>query len=241
MRRTLTFVFAAVLLAACAPRQEPQVALEEPQVASLPQPELALRGFHTDRGQESSVLRVLLSVRNYGEYPGSIFTAAPGLPPCEETGEATRTWMQFYAQDGAYLDRACTLVSPEQLRHTSFAIPHFGPVPSAAYAEIWDRETNARSRSAAIPLLPEENAGPRLADLASPRSYYPFIGGAPMKLDDRFGPPTARYRGTWEYLIENRDGIALVACFSLDSGNVAAAYLREAPTEKLMRCLGEPI
>lgn len=245
MREALTVLCATVLLTACVPRQEPLGTPEEPKAPGIPEPKLELMGFQAYEDQEEPVIRVLFSIRNYADFPDTLFAKTPELPPCEESGEAVRTWLQLYSREGVYLGGACSLESSKHLHFPSFTRSNGESMPAAAYAEIWDRESNTRYRSEVVPLIPASlgsaSGGFSDADLAEPRSYYRFLGEAEAVLDDRFGPPTARYRDTREYLVEDRDDTTVVACFGVEAGHVAAAYIREATTERLMRCIGEPI
>jgi hypothetical protein len=48
-------------------------------------------------------IRYRYDVLNKADYPAELFAAAPALPPCGTNTNASRTWVDFYTQNGTRL------------------------------------------------------------------------------------------------------------------------------------------
>jgi hypothetical protein len=118
-----------------------------PAQAVLPNPVLYLTGteFYTANGQ--NFIRYRYDVLNKDQYPASMFAAAPALPPCGNNHNASRSWIDFFDQQGHRLYGFCALGSPNDLGQIWFSVPEGQIPPSYIYIEINDRQTNTKYRS----------------------------------------------------------------------------------------------
>ena len=117
------------------------------QNAPVPNPVLYLTGteFYTANGQ--NFIRYRYDVFNKDQYPAAMFTAAPSLPPCGNNTNASRSWVDFFNQQGQRLYGFCALGNPNDLGQIWFALPEGQLPPSYVYVEINDRQTNTKYRS----------------------------------------------------------------------------------------------
>jgi hypothetical protein len=118
------------------------------QTATLPNPILYLTGqeFYTANGQ--NFIRYRYDVLNKDAYPAAMFAAAPGLPPCGNNSNASRTWVDFFQnRSGQRIYGFCALGRPQDLGSIWFALPEGQIPPSYVYIEITDRQTNTKYRS----------------------------------------------------------------------------------------------
>ena len=115
--------------------------------SSPPNPVLYLTGteFYTANGQ--NFIRYRYDVFNKDLYPAAMFAAAPSLPPCGTNTNASRSWVDFYNQQGQRLYGFCALGNPSNLGQIWFALPEDQLPPSYVYIEINDRQTNTKYRS----------------------------------------------------------------------------------------------
>lgn len=114
----------------------------------LPNPVLYLTGTEVYATQGGSFIRYRYDVLNKDAYPAAMFAAAPGLPPCGNNANSSRTWVDIF--DGRSNNRLygfCALGSPGQLANLWFALPEGQVPPSYIYIELNDRQTNTRLRS----------------------------------------------------------------------------------------------
>jgi len=86
-------------------------------------------------------------VFNKDLYPAAMFAAAPSLPPCGTNTSASRSWIDFFNQQGQRLYGFCSLGSPNDLGQIWFALPEGQLPPSYVYVEITDRQTNTKYKS----------------------------------------------------------------------------------------------
>ena len=113
----------------------------------LPNPILYLTGqeYYTVNGQD--FVRYRYDVFNKQAYPAAMFAAAPGLPPCGQNANSSRSWVDFFTSRGQRLYGFCALNNPSQLGSIWFALPEGQIPPSYVYIELIDRQTNTRYRS----------------------------------------------------------------------------------------------
>ena len=118
-----------------------------PMLRTLPNPILYLLGaeYYTLNGQ--NWVRYRYDVFNKDQYPASMFAAAPALPPCGTNTNASRTWVDFFRQNGSRIYGFCALGSPNDLGSIWFALPECEIPPSYVYIELNDRQTNTKYRS----------------------------------------------------------------------------------------------
>jgi hypothetical protein len=129
---------------------------------SLPTPQLTLRGIeHAD-----SVIYYNLAVTNYASFPPELFQSALDLPPCGLNTNASRTWVDIFA-DGIRTYGFCGLEVPSDLNLIWFAIPEAGTQPTNASITITDRRCSLTYSSNVIRLraVPPDEAISRLLSL----------------------------------------------------------------------------
>lgn len=113
----------------------------------LPNPILILTGTEPYQANGKSWIRYKYDVFNKGDYPADFFAASPSLPPCGANTKASRTWVDFYDQQGRRLYGFCALKSPAELNSIWFALEEGVVPPSWVYIELNDRQTNTKYKS----------------------------------------------------------------------------------------------
>ena len=113
----------------------------------LPNPILIYMGpeFYETGGKQWT--RYQYMVFNLADYPNQLFAAAPNLPPCGQNTNASRTWVDFYQQDGKRLYGFCALGNHDGLGKLWFALETDAIPPSWVYIEMNDRQTNTKYKS----------------------------------------------------------------------------------------------
>ena len=113
----------------------------------LPNPVLIYMGpeYYEANGKEWTRYKYL--VTNLADYPNAMFAASPNLPPCGKNTNASRTWVDFYQQDGKRLYGFCALGSHDDLGKIWFALERDVLPPSWIYIEMNDRQTNTKYKS----------------------------------------------------------------------------------------------
>jgi len=113
----------------------------------LPNPILYLTGneYYTVNG--TNFVRYRYDVFNKQAYPAAMFSPAPGLPPCGQNANSSRTWVDFFTSRGQRLYGFCALNNPSQLGSIWFALPEGQVPPSYVYIELNDRQTNTKYKS----------------------------------------------------------------------------------------------
>src|SRR3990172_5885676 len=101
----------------------------------VPNPVLVLTGqeFYEANGKQWT--RYRYRVENLLDFPNELFAAAPELPPCGSNTNASRTWVDFYAQSGKRLYGFCALGSHDDLGKIWFATERDTIPPSWVYIE----------------------------------------------------------------------------------------------------------
>jgi hypothetical protein len=100
-----------------------------------------------------------LSVSNFASFPDALFAPAPWLPPCGLNTNASRTWVEIFANN-VRVNGFCALSSAAGLNGLVFVTPDPAPTPpSSAFIQINDRECNLRYQSDPI-ALPVPVPGP---------------------------------------------------------------------------------
>ncbi len=101
---------------------------------------------YTVNGQ--NFIRYNYDVFNKDQYPAAMFAAAPGLPPCGNNANSSRTWVDFFEnRTNRRIYGFCALGNPSNLGRIWFALPEGQVPPSYVYIEINDRQTNTKYRS----------------------------------------------------------------------------------------------
>ena len=92
-------------------------------------------------------IRLRYDVLNKAEYPADMFAAAPGLPPCGNNTNASRTWVDFFDGTGKRIYGFCALSKPDDLSKIWIAYEQGTIPPSYVYIELNDRQTNTKYKS----------------------------------------------------------------------------------------------
>jgi hypothetical protein len=113
----------------------------------LPNPVLLFIGQELYETGGKQWIRYKYVVANYDAYPNELFAAAPELPPCGKNTKSSRTWIDFYEQNGKRLYGFCALNNHDGLNELWFSLaPDVSP-PSYVYIEMNDRKTNTKYKS----------------------------------------------------------------------------------------------
>lgn len=113
----------------------------------LPNPVLYIIATEIYTTPAGTFQRFRYDVFNKAAYPAAMFAPAPGLPPCGNNANSSRTWVDFFNSRGQRLYGFCALGSPNDLGSIWFALPEGQVPPSYVYIELNDRQTNTRYRS----------------------------------------------------------------------------------------------
>ena len=114
---------------------------------SLPNPVLFFLGAEYYQAGGKSFVRYKYAIDNREAYPDAMFAAAPALPPCGQNTKASRTWVDFFQQDGKRLYGFCALKSNDDLMGIWFALEEGVVPPSWVYVELNDRQTSTKYKS----------------------------------------------------------------------------------------------
>ncbi len=137
-RITSRSMFAAALLAGIAGAGAAQ---------AQPNPILYLTSVEPYTVNGQNFVRYNYDVFNKDQYPAAMFAPAPGLPPCGNNANSSRSWVDFFTSRGQRIYGFCALGSPNNLGRIWFALPE-GQLPASyVYIEINDRQTNTKYRS----------------------------------------------------------------------------------------------
>ena len=123
------------------------VAGATPARAVTPNPILYLLGTEYYSVGGHNFIRYRYDVYNKSAYPADLFAAAPQLPPCGLNHNSSRTWVDFYDQNGKRLYGFCALGKPGDLGSLWFALEEGVLPPSWVYVELNDRQTNVKYKS----------------------------------------------------------------------------------------------
>src|SRR5215213_1368168 len=85
------------------------------QAQPVPNPILYLTGSEYYSTGGKNFIRYSYDVLNKGAYPATMFAAAPSLPPCGVNASSSRSWVDFYDQQGKRLYGFCALGDPANL------------------------------------------------------------------------------------------------------------------------------
>lgn len=130
------------------PSDQPTVVAQNtPQNQTPPKPNLYLMRTEPYAAGGKNWIRYRYDVLNKAEYPAAMFAAAPGLPPCGNNTNASRTWVDFFDSNGKRLYGFCALSKPDDLGKIWFALEEGVIPPSYVYIELNDRQTNTKYKS----------------------------------------------------------------------------------------------
>jgi len=116
--------------------------------SAQPNPILYMTGneYYSVNGQ--NFVRYRYDVFNKDQYPAAMFAPAPGLPPCGNNTNSSRSWVDFFnGRTNQRIYGFCALGSPANLGSIWFALPEGQIPPSYVYIEITDRQTNTKYKS----------------------------------------------------------------------------------------------
>ncbi len=139
---------AALLLATMAGTATSAAQGPPPPPPPLPNPILYMTGieFYTVNGTD--FIRYRYDVFNKAAYPAAMFAPAPGLPPCGNNANSSRTWVDFFEnRTNRRIYGFCALSNPSQLGSIWFALPEGQIPPSYVYIKMIDRQTNTTYQS----------------------------------------------------------------------------------------------
>ena len=146
--RLMTAGMVALMAHGCTPDPEPQ---REPTVPNpVIQPSAKLT--YTEAGK--NWIRYEYEVTNRESFPAALFAPAPDLPPCGINKNSSRSWLDFYDQNGARLYGFCALAKPAELAKIWFAVEESATHPTSVYIEIEDRQTKKKYKSNLAPVMP---------------------------------------------------------------------------------------
>jgi len=112
-----------------------------------PKPILYLASMEPFSTGGKNYIRLRYDVLNKVEYPADMFAAAPGLPPCGNNTNASRTWVDFFDGTGKRIYGFCALSKPDDLSKIWIAYEQGTIPPSYVYIELNDRQTNTKYKS----------------------------------------------------------------------------------------------
>jgi hypothetical protein len=112
-----------------------------------PKPILYLAEMQAFSTGGKNYIRLRYDVLNKAEYPADMFAAAPGLPPCGNNTNASRTWVDFFDSTGKRIYGFCALSKPDDLSKIWIAYEEGTIPPSYVYIELNDRQTNTKYKS----------------------------------------------------------------------------------------------
>ena len=112
-----------------------------------PTPILHYMGHEHYSAPGGTFIRYRFEVTNRAAFPAAMFAPAPNLPPCGANANSSRTWVDFFSQDGRRLYGFCALGNPAGLGSLWFALPPGESPPDWVYVELVDRQANQRFRS----------------------------------------------------------------------------------------------
>ncbi|HEV2840458.1 MAG TPA: hypothetical protein VGW39_03955 [Chthoniobacterales bacterium] len=118
-----------------------------PPTSPSPVPVLYLTGVEYYTANNKNWIRYKYDVLNKMVYPAAMFAPAPNLPPCGANTNSSRTWVDFFKQDGTRIYGFCALSKPEDLGSIWFALEEGVIPPSWVYIEMNDRQTNTKYKS----------------------------------------------------------------------------------------------
>jgi len=114
---------------------------------ALPNPILIFTHYELFQSGGKQWKRYRYAVFNRSEYPDTLFSPAPALPPCGTNTKAARTWVDLYDQSGKRLNGFCALGKSSDLDSIWFALEQDKLPPSWIYIEMNDRQTNTKYKS----------------------------------------------------------------------------------------------
>ena len=113
----------------------------------IPNPILSLTNVEQFSLNGKALVRYRYGVSNSSSYPDAMFAPAPALQPCGKNTNASRTWVDLYAQDGKRLYGFCAFSKSSDLGSVWFTLEEGVVPPSWIYIELKDRETGAKYKS----------------------------------------------------------------------------------------------
>jgi hypothetical protein len=146
--RVLTVCILAMLVNACSPEPETHAELIVPNPVLQPSAKL------TYTENDKNWIRYEYEVTNRTSFPAELFAPAPDLPPCGINKNSSRSWLDFYDQNGTRLYGFCALAKPAELGKVWFAVEENATHPTSVYIEIEDRKTKKKYKSNLAPVMP---------------------------------------------------------------------------------------
>ena len=166
----------------------------------LPDPPLVITATEIYTANGTTFRRYRFDVTNKAAYPAALFAAAPGLPPCGNNHNSSRTWLDFFEgpSAGAAIGRRiygfCALGAPANLGEIWFALPYDQLPPASVMIVMTDRQTNTRYPSNPVSLSGE--ALMARAEALPTANWREALGLADLALLVRF-PGTSPVDRAW--------------------------------------------
>jgi len=105
-------------------------------------------------------VRYRLTVENRHEYPDSLFSPAPDLPPCMIDTNSPRTWVDILDQDGKGIITYCSIRFAENLGGLEFSVRAGTDPPSGVRVVLNDRLCEKEYRSELVEIPTDESDCP---------------------------------------------------------------------------------
>jgi hypothetical protein len=166
----------------------------------LPDPQMIITSTELYTASGQTFRRYKFDVTNKALYPAALFAASPGLPPCGNNHNSSRTWVDFFegpragAATGRRIYGFCALGSPANLGQIWFALPYDQMPPASVVIVMTDRQTNTQYRSNAVSLTAE--ALMDRAEALPTANWREAFGLADLALQIRF-PGNAAVDRVW--------------------------------------------
>jgi hypothetical protein len=186
---------------------------------SVAQPVLAYR--HSEQYPANGLLwdQYRLTVTNRSDFPASMFTPAPDLPPCGLNANSSQSWVNIYdGTTNARIYGFCGLTAPDQLNDIWFAISRWTQPPASVYITITDRRANVVYTSNTVSLFgPLFVNFPRQVEL----DWSAVLGAASYEIEmqscDSWASPdwrTCNLAWTpWTHLLSYTAGVSYIDTF----------------------------
>lgn len=117
---------------------------------NLPKPEIRLVGVADEVNNGFAVKAYEIEVVNRAEYSNELFLETNVLPPCGKNPNASRTWVNLYADRGAKIYGWCVIKDNGELASLRFNVAAGAPQPKKIFIDIIDRFEMKLARSNAI-------------------------------------------------------------------------------------------
>jgi hypothetical protein len=120
----------------------------------LPRPKLRYKGSEKHKIDSKKHRRYNLELSNWESYPDQMFDSAPNLPACNDSADASRTWVEIYDKvTDEVIHTFCDLDTNQALTNLSFSVPkdsHDYYLGKVVYVVVHDRNCGVKYTSNSI-------------------------------------------------------------------------------------------